>query len=252
MRLRAASSTSGAPTSATSIRHGLSTSRRTTMQSACRKTASRASSRARTTPAVDMSSPSGASAMVSRAIPHPLPCSARVPLRAAAPVADASPVPGAAYGTTQTWCEAHPKTAGCVDKGSTLFGGAKAPNRSWRLRLSLSFLLCVLHLVARLLLALSPSSCGWRQVATGCVSHSTLTQVLGPSSGPPQQPEPQSVPHTRALTRFRAPSSDGQHTRTSRSTRAASPTARPTTVRCGFESQRVQRVSHSCPNGQAP
>ena len=76
----------------------------------------------------------------------PLPCSARLPLRAAAPVtapeADASPMPGAAYGTTQTWCEAHPKTAGCVDKGSTLFGGAKAPNRCLLLRWSLLFLLC--------------------------------------------------------------------------------------------------------------
>ena len=85
--------------------------------------------------------------------PTPLPCSPRAPLRAPAPVtareADASPVPGTAYGTTQTWCEAHPKTVGCVDKGSTLFGGAKAPNRSLLLRLSFVLAVCCLDVVAR-------------------------------------------------------------------------------------------------------
>jgi len=34
-----------------------------------------------------------------------------------------------AYGATQTWCEAHPGNKNCIDKGSTLFGGKKAPNR---------------------------------------------------------------------------------------------------------------------------
>ena len=33
-----------------------------------------------------------------------------------------------AHGSSQTWCEAHPDVAGCVDVGSSLFGGAKAPH----------------------------------------------------------------------------------------------------------------------------